>query len=93
MSKDYIPAHLVVGSMPPSGYIAWHEWAEVQTKGGLKQSQCGECGLWYFPQEAINHAPNKACSRRVPRRGAKIVKSKSKVTVGRTRGLRPPLDP
>ena len=30
--------------------------------------------------------PNKACSRRVPRRGAKVVKSKSKVMVGRTRG-------
>lgn len=30
--------------------------------------------------------PNKACSRRVPRRGAKVVKSKSKVRVGRTRG-------
>jgi hypothetical protein len=29
---------------------------------------------------------NKACSRRVPRRGAKVVKSKSKVMVGRTRG-------
>lgn len=29
---------------------------------------------------------NKACSRRVPRRGAKVVKSKSKVRVGRTRG-------
>lgn len=30
--------------------------------------------------------PNKACSRRVPRRGAKVAKSKSKVRVGRTRG-------
>jgi len=30
--------------------------------------------------------PNKACSRRVPRRGAKVVKSKSKVSIGRTRG-------
>lgn len=71
MSKDYIPAHLVVGSMPPSGYIAWHEWAEAQGKGGLKQSQCGECGLWFFPQEAINHAPNKACSRLVVGSGKK----------------------
>lgn len=86
MAKEYIPAHLVVGSMPPDGYIAWHEWAEAQGKGGLKQSQCGECDLWFFPQEAINHAPNKACIRRVPRRGAKVVKSKSKVMVGRTRG-------
>ena len=30
--------------------------------------------------------PNKACSRRVPRRGAKKASSKSKVRVGRTRG-------
>lgn len=51
-----------VGSMPPLGYLAWHEWADAQVKGGLKQSQCKECGLWYFPQESINHAPNKACS-------------------------------
>lgn len=29
---------------------------------------------------------NNACSRRVPRRGAKVVKSKSRVSVGRTRG-------
>lgn len=32
------------------------------------------------------NTPNTACSRRVPRRGAKVVKSKSKVSVGRTRG-------
>ena len=31
-------------------------------------------------------APNKAYSRRGTRRGAKVVKSKSKVVVGRTRG-------
>lgn len=86
MAKKYIPAHLVVKSMPPDGYTAWHEWAEAQRKGGLKQSQCVECGLWFFPQESINHAPNKACRRRVPRRGAKVVKSKSKVMAGRTRG-------
>jgi hypothetical protein len=30
--------------------------------------------------------PNTACIRRVPRRGAKVVKSKSKVRVGRIRG-------
>lgn len=30
--------------------------------------------------------PNTACSRRVQRRGAKVVKSKSKVRAGRTRG-------
>ena len=85
MSKDYIPAHLVVGSMPPDGYIAWHEWAEAQGRGGLKQSQCGECGLWLFPQEAINHAPNKACTRHA-RVGAQKVSSKSKKVAKPARG-------
>lgn len=39
-------------------------------------------------EEALQklNLPNTACSRRVPRRGANVVKSKSKVRVGRTRG-------
>jgi len=50
---------------------------------------------WVIPQWALSpkkHDPrknmraNKACSRHVPRRGAKVVKSKSVVRVGRTRG-------
>jgi len=48
-----------VGSMPPSGYIAWHEWAEAQIKGGLKQLQCAGCGLWLFQQEAKIHICKK----------------------------------
>jgi hypothetical protein len=44
-----------VGSMPPKNYVAWHEWAEVQTKGGLEQSQCAKCFLWLFPQEVESH--------------------------------------
>lgn len=39
------------GDLPPEGYLAWHEWAEVQRKAGIKQSQCGKCGLWRTPQE------------------------------------------
>lgn len=39
------------GDQPPEGYIAWHEWAEVQRKAGIKQVQCGKCGLWKTPQE------------------------------------------
>lgn len=31
--------------------MAWHEWAEVQRKAGIKQVQCGRCGLWKTPQE------------------------------------------
>ena len=43
-----------VGSQPPkekSDYLGWHEWASIQQKGKLCQSQCGKCGLWRFPQE------------------------------------------
>jgi hypothetical protein len=39
------------GDQAPSGYLAWHEWAEVQHKAGLRQVQCGKCGLWRYPQE------------------------------------------
>ena len=39
------------GDLPPDGYLAWHEWAEVQYKAGIKQVQCGKCGLWRTPQE------------------------------------------
>ena len=39
------------GDQAPSGYLAWHEWAEVQHKAGLRQKQCGRCGKWNYPQE------------------------------------------
>jgi hypothetical protein len=39
------------GDSPPSGYMAWHRWAEVQYKSGLRQERCGMCGLFKFPQE------------------------------------------
>ena len=39
------------GDLPPEGYLEWHEWAEVQHKAGIKQVQCGHCGLWQTPQE------------------------------------------
>ena len=39
------------GDLPPEGYLAWHEWAEVQYKAGIRQVQCGRCGLWQTPQE------------------------------------------
>lgn len=42
------------GDQPPkdaSDYLGWHEWAEVQHKAGLRQKQCGGCGLWKYPQE------------------------------------------
>ncbi len=39
------------GDLPPEGYLAWHEWADVQRKAGIKQVQCGRCGRWRTPQE------------------------------------------
>jgi hypothetical protein len=39
------------GDLPPEGYLAWHEWAEVQRKAGIKQVECGRCGKWKTPQE------------------------------------------
>lgn len=39
------------GDPAPSGYLAWHEWADTQSKAGLKQVACGRCGLYKFPQE------------------------------------------
>lgn len=44
-----------VGDPRPDGYLAFHEWAEVQHKGGLRQQQCSTCGLWFFPQEQHSH--------------------------------------
>lgn len=46
VQQDYKP-----GDQAPDGYLAWHEWAEVQHKAGLRQKQCGKCGLWRYPQE------------------------------------------
>ena len=43
------------GDQAPEGYLAWHEWAEVQHKAGLRQKQCGQCGLWRYPQELSEH--------------------------------------
>jgi len=40
-----------VVSPPPEGYLAWHEWAAMQHRGGLRQLRCATCGLWRFPQE------------------------------------------
>lgn len=43
-----------VGELPPEGYLAWHEWARAQYKGGLRQLR-GPCGHWLFPQEVAGH--------------------------------------
>ena len=47
---DVVP-EVTTGEPPPQGYVAWCEWARVQTKARLKQTTCAKCGLWKFPQE------------------------------------------
>ena len=39
------------GDPAPKGYLAWHEWAGVQYRAGLRQAMCPECNRWCFPQE------------------------------------------
>ena len=51
------------GDLPPEGYLAWHEWAEVQRKAGIKQVQCGICGKWKTPQELSGRTITTMASR------------------------------
>lgn len=39
------------GDPAPTGYMDWHEWAEVQHKAGLRQERCGRCCKLGYPQE------------------------------------------
>ena len=43
------------GDMPPDGYTAKAQWADVQLKAGLRQNRCCQCSLWFFPQELSGH--------------------------------------
>lgn len=49
------------GDPPPSGYLAWHEWARAQLRAGYRQTYC-VCGKWHFQQEPCwqekGHAPS-----------------------------------
>ena len=58
------------GDQAPDGYLAWHEWAEVQHKAGLRQQECGRCLKWRYPQEL---------SDKIDRH--KAISSKGQVTV------------
>jgi hypothetical protein len=50
VSLDVVP-DCKPGDPPPEGYMAWHHWAQVQYRAGLRQRTCPSCGLWQFPQE------------------------------------------
>ena len=60
---------------------------DVFWEGASVVCKCGAVGEYFYGKWSWfkDPTPNKACSRRVQRRGAKVVKSKSKVRVGRTR--------
>lgn len=47
------------GDPAPEGYLAWHEWAEVQHRAGLRQKICQRCWTWKFPQEMSADVCNK----------------------------------
>lgn len=43
------------GDLPPEGYLQWHEWADIQRKAGIKQTECPTCSKWQTPQELSTH--------------------------------------
>lgn len=51
------------GDQPPTGYLAWHEWAEVQQKAGLRQKRCERCRKFKFPQEMADTAVCNECAK------------------------------
>ena len=59
-------SHFKPGDQPPDTYLAWMDWAEVQLKAGIKQVQCGICGLWKTPQELsalLSHVDAPVCNK------------------------------
>ncbi len=46
------------GDQPPDGYLAWHEWARVQARAGLRSTRRA-CGYYHFPQERCAHEKTK----------------------------------
>jgi hypothetical protein len=48
------------GDPCPDGYLDREEWARVQYRAGLRQSECPKCGRYYFPFEKHSHPKRKA---------------------------------
>ena len=59
------------GDPPPVGYSAWHEWAGVQHKAGLRQKSCSKCGKWNYPQEIATTTQETQISYRTKRDAAR----------------------
>lgn len=65
------------GDPPPTGYNDWHAWAEVQGKAGLKQTKCGVCLLWKFPQELSDRTIVSEVRAKAKKHGGKVAKKTS----------------
>lgn len=62
------------GDPAPTGYLDWHEWAEVQHKAGLRQAECPTCSKWKYPQELSTREHQwTETVRRGSRRRGKVV--------------------
>lgn len=68
------------GDPEPTGYLAWHEWAEVQHKAGLRQKQCCRCGKFKYPQELSDRVHRTM--GRVKRGGSRYVSLESAICKG-----------
>ena len=60
------------GDQAPTGYLDWHEWAEIQSKAGLRQKECGRCGRWKYPQELSDKLD---CTTRQSRKGPVVLEA------------------
>jgi hypothetical protein len=48
------------GKPRPPGYLRWYSWADIQYRGGLRQSRCPH-GKWHFPQESCADGGESPC--------------------------------
>ncbi len=75
------------GDPAPEGYLAWHEWAEIQAKSGLRQQQCGFCMRWWFPQQLTGLVLKSILQSR---RGPVAVESAVCLACARRKGMQDP---
>lgn len=73
----HISGEFKAGDPAPSGYLDWHEWAQVQHKAGLRQVECPRCSKWKYPQELSGLIE----SFEAKTRGGKVVKLSAAVCI------------
>lgn len=57
-----------IGDPPPSGYVAWQEWAAKHYRAGYRQTRCPKCLLLNFPQE-LKDGQCVKCKAATPQKG------------------------